>query len=125
MNIPDPQHFFFFKYFEKCQLSTHTNFINFYLSKDIPCKQGCESRRQKSSTCSRPSFREIWKVSSLSRSLSLSGKKVSPRPSPRSSFPRPPHAENEPSIAVRGSRLPPPIVWINGWHFHPGAPCND
>ena len=29
---PDPQHFFFFKYFEKCQLSTHTNFINFYLS---------------------------------------------------------------------------------------------
>jgi hypothetical protein len=70
--------------------------------------QGCESRRQKNSTCTRPSFREIWKVSSLSRSLPLSGKKVSPRPSPRSVFPRPPHTENEPSIAVRGSRLSPP-----------------
>ncbi len=68
--------------------------------------QSCELRRQKNSTCTRPSFREIWKVSSLS--LLLSGKKGSPRPSPRSSFPRPPHAENEPSIAVRGSRPPPP-----------------
>ncbi len=38
--------------------------------------QGCESRRQKNSTCSWPRFREIWKVSSLSRSLPLSGKKV-------------------------------------------------
>ncbi len=68
-----------------------------------PINQGCESRRQKNLTCSWPSFREIWKVSSLL----LSGKIGSLRASPRSSFPRPPYAENEPSIAVRGSRLPP------------------
>jgi hypothetical protein len=51
--------------------------------------QGCESRRQKNSTCTRPSFRENWKV--LSLSLSLSGKK-----GPRSLF------------AARDS--PPPIM---------------
>ncbi len=79
-------------------------------------KQSCESRRQTNSMSSRPRFREIWKVSLLSRSLPrplprslpLSGKKVSPRSRPGSSFSRPPHAENETSIAVRGSRLPPP-----------------
>ncbi len=65
--------------------------------------QSCWTRIQKNSTCTRPSLREIWKVSSLS----LSGKKGSPQPSPRSSSPRPPHAENESAIAVRGSRLPP------------------
>ena len=70
--------------------------------------QGCESRRQTNSSSSRPRFREIWKVSSLSRSLPLSGKKVSPRSRPRSSFSRHPPAENENSIAVRGSRPPPP-----------------
>jgi len=74
----------------------------------VACRQSCESRRQKNSTCSRPRFREIWKVSSLSRSLPLSGKKVSPRPRPRFGFLRPPHAENEPSFGVRGSRPPPP-----------------
>ncbi len=73
---------------------------------DMVClNQSCESRRQTNSTCSRPRFREIWKVSSLSRSLPLS---VSPRSRPRFGFPRPPHAENESSIAVRGSRLHPP-----------------
>jgi hypothetical protein len=69
--------------------------------------QSCEWRRQTNSTCSRQRFREIWKVSSLSRSLPQSGKKVSLRPRPRFGFPRPPHAENETSIAVRGSRLSP------------------
>ena len=73
------------------------------------CNQSCESRRQTNSTCSRPRFREIWKVSSLSRSLPLS---VSPRSRPRFGFPRPPHAENESSIAVRGSRLPPPLCSV-------------
>ncbi len=83
------------------------------------CMQGCESRRQKNSTCSRPKYREIRKVSSLSRSLPLSGKKVSPRPSPRSGFPRPPHAENEPSIAVRGSRPPPPRSVFSALIYRP------
>ncbi len=76
------------------------------LEPPVGLHQSCESRRQKNSTWSRPRFREIWKVSSLSRSLSrslpLSGKKVSPRP---------PHAENEPSIAVRGSR-PHPLTAV-------------
>ena len=75
--------------------------------------QSCESRRQTNSTCSRPRFREIWKVLSLSRSLPLSGKKVSPRSRPRFGFSRPPPTKNESSIAVRGSRLPPPsLLWI-------------
>ncbi len=44
-------------------------------------------------------------------------KKDSPRPSPRSSFPRHPHAENEPAIAVRGSRPPPPLLCISAYIF--------
>ncbi len=63
-------------------------------------KQGCESRRQTISSISRPTFREIWKVSSLSRSLPLLGKKVSPRSRPFG-FSRPNPAENESSIANR------------------------
>ncbi len=88
----------------------HSHACRSNLAGDGSFNQGCELRKQKNSTCTRPSFREIWKVSSLSPSLSLSlsGKKGSPWPSPRSSFPRPPHAENEPSIAVEGSRPPPP-----------------
>ncbi len=68
---------------------------------------GCESRRQKNSTCSRPRFREIWKVSSLSRSLLLSWKKVSPRPSPRSSFPRPPTPRTSPRSLFAARDSPP------------------
>ncbi len=63
--------------------------------------QSCESRRQTISSISRPRFREIWKVSSLSRSLPLLGKKVSPRSRPLFGFSRPNPAENESSIANR------------------------
>ncbi len=76
-------------------------------------KQSCGSRRQTNSMSSRPRFCEIWKVSRRYRDryrdrYRCLGKKVSPWSRPRSSFSRPPHAENETSIAVRGSRLPPP-----------------
>ncbi len=57
--------------------------------------QGCESRRQTISSSSRPRFREIWKVSSLSGSLPLSEKKVSPRSRPRFGFSRPPPPRRE------------------------------
>ncbi len=52
--------------------------IKAYSCTVIPCihySQSCESRRQTISSISRPRFREIWKVSSLSRSLPLLGKK--------------------------------------------------
>jgi hypothetical protein len=73
--------------------------------------QSCESRRQKNSTCTRPSFREIWKVSSLSLSLSLSGKKGSAEPTIQFSE-NPPRRER---ALDRCSRLetPPPIFHFN------------
>ncbi len=60
------------------------------------CDQSCESRRQTISSISRPRFREIWKVSSLSRLLPLL---VSPGSRPLFGFSRPNPAENESSIA--------------------------
>ncbi len=65
------------------------------------CTQSCESRRQTISLISRPTFRKIWKVSSLSRSLPLLGKKVSPRSRPLFGFSRPNPVENESLIANR------------------------
>jgi hypothetical protein len=67
----------------------------------VAYKQSCESRRQTISSISRPTFLEIWKVTSLSRSLPLSGKKVSPQSRPLFGFSRPPPAENESLIANR------------------------
>ena len=64
-------------------------------------RQSCESRRQTVSSISRPRFREIWKVSALSKSLMLLGKKVSPGSRPLFGFSRPNPAENESPIANR------------------------
>ncbi len=63
--------------------------------------QGCESRRQTFSSITRPTFREIWKVSALPRSLTLLGKKVSPGSRPLFGFSRPNPAGNEIQIANR------------------------
>ncbi len=60
--------------------------------------QSCESRRQTISSISRPRFREIWKVSALSRLLPLL---VSPGSRPLFGFWRPNPAENESPIANR------------------------
>jgi len=65
------------------------------------CSQGCESRRQTLSSISRPRFRDFGKVSALSRSLTLLGKKVSTRSRPLFGFSRPNPAEIETSIANR------------------------
>ncbi len=55
----------------------------------IVSRQGCESRRQTLSSISRPRFRDFGKVSALSRSLTLLGKKVSTRSRPLFGFSRP------------------------------------
>ncbi len=52
-------------------------------------RQSCESRRQTFSSISRPRFRDFGKVSALSRSLTLLGKKVSTRSRPLFGFSRP------------------------------------
>ena len=65
----------------------------FYEAHADVCNQGCESRRQTFSSITRPRFPEIWKVSALSRSLTLSR--------PRFGFSRPNPAENESPIANR------------------------
>jgi hypothetical protein len=63
--------------------------------------QGCESRRQTFSSITGPTFREIWKVWALPRSLTLLGKKVSPGLGPLFGFSRPNPAGNEIPIANR------------------------
>ncbi len=96
-----------FKYYNHPSLSSfrsytgwglHRYFWNFSVS--IYFVQGCWTRTQKNSTCTRPSLREIWKALSLSLSLSVSEKKArrgrardpvlrdppTPRTSPRSLF---------------------------------------
>ncbi len=72
-----------------------------YWWKHVSSTQSCESRRQTISSISRPTFREIWKVSSLLRSLPLLAKKVSPRSRSLFGFSRPNPAENESSITNR------------------------
>ncbi len=69
--------------------------------KYISFKQGCESRRQKFSSITGPTFRDFGKVSALPRSLTLLGKKVSPGSGPLFGFSRPNPAGNEIPIANR------------------------
>jgi hypothetical protein len=70
---------------------------------EVQSSQGCESRRQTFSSITRPTFREIWKVSALPRSLTLLGKKVSPGRDRYSVFrdPTPPRTRSRSLIANR------------------------
>ncbi len=67
----------------------------FKINRKFQCKnyewmQSCESRRQKNSTITRPSFSSSRKPSTISRPSLYSPRKGSPMPMPRPSSPRKP-----------------------------------